>query len=244
MAGIIVCQSGITLLRFYQPDLIPILNNITLICSALLIYTLPRFSHSTNRVKRRTNIPFLAVSMTLILLLILSMNFNIIPKTTSIILILMGCAIAYSMIYMMLTDKKNSPKPNVHIKRLGLLSLIVLPGLTIMDLFPELFNLSSEFKKYFQVLPGFYLLLNIGLILALKGRYWGDQKDYTSFVSSFNISPRERDVMELLIIGDSYKTIGEKLSISLSTVKSHISNLYQKTNTSNKVELITLVQKY
>lgn len=49
--------------------------------------------------------------------------------------------------------------------------------------------------------------------------------------------------MDLIFIGDSYQAVGEKLNISVSTVKTHISNIFRKTGASNKVELIALCIK-
>lgn len=51
------------------------------------------------------------------------------------------------------------------------------------------------------------------------------------FCITYGITPRERDVMILLIQGQSYRNIIEALFISLPTVKTHISNLYRKTET-------------
>lgn len=57
--------------------------------------------------------------------------------------------------------------------------------------------------------------------------------------ASYEISKRELEVVELLLEGLKYKEISEKLFISLSTVKKHVTSVYRKTGTSNKVELIS-----
>ena len=51
---------------------------------------------------------------------------------------------------------------------------------------------------------------------------------------------REREVAELIINGSSYRKVGEKLNISLSTVQSRIVRLYQKTGVNSKVGLIRM----
>jgi DNA-binding CsgD family transcriptional regulator len=59
----------------------------------------------------------------------------------------------------------------------------------------------------------------------------------------FNISKREREIMELILQGKRNKEIESLLYISRSTVKNHIYNLYQKLGVKSRVELIHLVMK-
>lgn len=58
----------------------------------------------------------------------------------------------------------------------------------------------------------------------------------------YALSPREQDVARLILEGLSNQEIGEKLFISLSTVKTHVSNVYQKFSVKNRVEFITFCQ--
>jgi DNA-binding CsgD family transcriptional regulator len=43
--------------------------------------------------------------------------------------------------------------------------------------------------------------------------------------------------MELLVVGKSYKEIMGILSISMPTVKTHVSSLYRKTGATNRLDL-------
>jgi DNA-binding NarL/FixJ family response regulator len=52
------------------------------------------------------------------------------------------------------------------------------------------------------------------------------------------ISKREQEVLELLSKGFLYKEIADKLSISISTVKRHLNNIYTKLQVQNKVEAV------
>jgi len=52
------------------------------------------------------------------------------------------------------------------------------------------------------------------------------------------LSTREKQVMDLLAKGLSYKLIAVNLGISPETVKMHLKNIYRKLGVQNKVEAI------
>ena len=58
----------------------------------------------------------------------------------------------------------------------------------------------------------------------------------------FNISAREQEVLPLLIQGYSNHQIGETLFISISTVKTHLRNIYAKFSVNNRYELIAFLK--
>lgn len=60
---------------------------------------------------------------------------------------------------------------------------------------------------------------------------------------ALGISERERDVITLLVRGESRKSIAEKLFISELTVKTHIRNIYGKLDVKNRVELALLFKE-
>lgn len=57
------------------------------------------------------------------------------------------------------------------------------------------------------------------------------------------LTPREREILELVVAGRTYGEIARALVISEKTVSSHISNLLRKTGTSNRVELSRLAAR-
>lgn len=59
----------------------------------------------------------------------------------------------------------------------------------------------------------------------------------------YSISPRERDVFELLATGHTATPIAEKLFLSVSTVKSHIYNIYKKMGIHSQNELIEIIKQ-
>jgi len=61
--------------------------------------------------------------------------------------------------------------------------------------------------------------------------------DLQPLFDKHHITPREREVIRLVLQGRSYQEIEKSLHISLKTVKSHIYSVYQKLGVSNRLEL-------
>jgi len=53
-----------------------------------------------------------------------------------------------------------------------------------------------------------------------------------------NLSPREREVLDLLAMGFIYKEIGSQLNIGVETVRSHVKNICQKMHVRGRVEAV------
>jgi DNA-binding CsgD family transcriptional regulator len=60
------------------------------------------------------------------------------------------------------------------------------------------------------------------------------------FFEKYEISPREREIIMLVLKGKSNKEIEDILFIAMGTVKNHIYNIYQKIGVKNRAQLITL----
>ncbi len=54
----------------------------------------------------------------------------------------------------------------------------------------------------------------------------------------YALSTREVEILLLLREGLPYKLIGDKLHISQRTVSSHVANMFEKVNVTNKMELV------
>jgi len=55
----------------------------------------------------------------------------------------------------------------------------------------------------------------------------------------YNLSSREKDVLQLLVKGKSYKMIADELNISYETVHSHIRKIYQKLQVNSVGEAVS-----
>jgi LuxR family maltose regulon positive regulatory protein len=61
--------------------------------------------------------------------------------------------------------------------------------------------------------------------------------------TSASISPREQEVLRLISTGYSNREMANELSISESTVKTHVANIYYKLNVNSRVHAITCAKK-
>jgi DNA-binding NarL/FixJ family response regulator len=59
-----------------------------------------------------------------------------------------------------------------------------------------------------------------------------------SVQESENLSPREREVLDLLAMGFIYKEIGSKLNISPETVRTYVKNICQKMHVRSRLEAV------
>lgn len=53
-------------------------------------------------------------------------------------------------------------------------------------------------------------------------------RQQSALADSFNLTLREKEILEYLVKGNSYKMIAEKCLISVDTVKKHLQNIYHK----------------
>ena len=56
--------------------------------------------------------------------------------------------------------------------------------------------------------------------------------------NSYDLSGRERDILQCIVAGDSYKMIADHCKISIGTVRSHINNIYKKLHINSKSEAV------
>lgn len=95
---------------------------------------------------------------------------------------------------------------------------------------PEVFNLAESMQRYIET-----SLLRHPHVMRERARH--------RLLDHYMLSPRELVVAHLICRGLTNQEIGEELSISLPTVKSHIQNLFEKLHVSNRASLISEVQQ-
>lgn len=123
-------------------------------------------------------------------------------------------------------------KGSALIKRVEVLIVIVILTLELLLRKNQLLE-----KGIIYSLPLTYLLLNIFHLI------FKDKLFPFIFIPkiSFNITPKEREVIKFLKDGLGNKEIAFEMNISFSTVKNHIYNIYKKTGAQSRIELIKIL---
>ncbi|MBQ4821867.1 helix-turn-helix transcriptional regulator [Aquimarina sp. MMG016] len=122
-----------------------------------------------------------------------------------------------------------------------ILTVVVVLGVLIFNVFyfsssygiVEINNVNSLF-----LVPFILLVCWLGMIL-------GTTKKKEDFELAYNnrITEREKNVLELIALGKKNQEIADQLFVDISTIKTHINNIYKKTGLKNRKELFSLSQK-
>jgi DNA-binding CsgD family transcriptional regulator len=89
--------------------------------------------------------------------------------------------------------------------------------------------------------PLIWLLLRLRTIPAGPGLKPARQALPDQWLEKQNISPREKEILVLLLDGKNSRTIEKELFISRRTVESHIYNIYKKLHVKNRLQLIRIL---
>jgi DNA-binding NarL/FixJ family response regulator len=65
--------------------------------------------------------------------------------------------------------------------------------------------------------------------------------NFDTLCRNFDISPREKEIVQEICKGLTNQQIADKLFISLQTVKDHTHRIYIKVNCASRAQLITIV---
>ncbi len=95
--------------------------------------------------------------------------------------------------------------------------------------------------------PAFYFIGGLSLLSPLVGVFLMNESGIIRLSTpdskgKFGISAREAEVFALLTEGLTNQEIADRLFISITTVKSHLSHMYDKTGSRNRVELMRIIR--
>ena len=144
-----------------------------------------------------------------------------------------------------LSEKKMKVSLN-HLSLIFLFPYMCILFLTIID--PSL-RIPFEINRTIGI--SFFVLFNLGILFWIRkykqvfAHYFIDPEVKTSsglekFVSDFDITARELDVIKLICKGKTNQEIANQLFISISTVKDHNYKIYQKLNIKNRTQLMKM----
>ena len=89
----------------------------------------------------------------------------------------------------------------------------------------------TESERHFKIAYDLAPLEWMAAVQEQTGRH-----DSASDASNIGLTPREVEVLSLIALGRSNREIADSLVISLSTVSHHVTNILNKTGTSNRTE--------
>ena len=136
-------------------------------------------------------------------------------------------------------------------KNIRLFSYLTIGGLAVLVLFlfnPQIGNVNFlwifarySFLSLGMNVPGFFVLR------AWFRRWQGRVQDYRlpenlpKLKDKYSLSPREQEIISLVLYGNSNGEIAHQVYISLETVKKHIYNVYRKIGVKNRLQLMNIL---
>jgi DNA-binding CsgD family transcriptional regulator len=219
----------------------------TVLAGPLLLVTLPMFYHSLCSVPYATvknwiigGLSFLIVAAYIATVVIANETLNRITEYTAhtIVVLVMGYIVFIGIYY--------ARKLHDHERKTIAVKSVVLFGIFLPVIAYDVFT--EEVHSAIRLSPLHYCLMSVMFIHHFIKYYLRHHPEAAPKISDeaiftqYNISPREKEVVRLVLEGRSNQEIGEKLFISLSTVKTHISNIYLKLGVKNRIELLTFFQ--
>jgi DNA-binding CsgD family transcriptional regulator len=236
-----------------DPRISSVAGCLALVGASLILTIFPYFALGFDNVKRRRAMA-LALRITGFGLAILNVLtiFVRIPNS-GIIMLLTISLLGFTIFLCMSWISRSSVRWATGRKPAWMASLFVFFALVLVfdffrSLFPGLFPALAFLDGGYVILPAFYAYLNVFLLYnhvtvwakALEDGNAGPEAR-EDLLERFGISKRESEVLGLLRLGRTYLEMADGLCVSLATIKSHVSHLYEKTRTRNKVELINLL---
>ena len=136
---------------------------------------------------------------------------------------------------------------------------ITIAGLLLLYRFLEfkLLTLSNQFEIYVSFIAIGFTLIGIWVarkittpktktIIVEKEIYISDSANFILNkieLTKRKISKRELEVLELMSLGFSNQEIAEKLFVSLNTIKTHSSNIFEKLDAKRRTQAIETAKK-
>lgn len=248
-----------------------VLNAMTV---AVLIFAFPYFSHSlaTHPSSRWANAPFAIAAVTGMVAHIVLLLLGNVGASDRVLLFGIAISILYSMgrrvVDAVAARRSGVTESPLHqtATAMAFLGIVLFPAIVIFDLFYAYLPWIDSFAfPAMSVTPLFFTIFTALLVrhaiseLGTDGtkegtnnaeppypvRTPGDFEEHSAvFSDRAGLTEREREVLALLVSGKRYVDIAELLFISLPTVKTHVRNIYQKTKTATRAELIHTIRTY
>jgi DNA-binding CsgD family transcriptional regulator len=232
-------------------DLLLALLTFTLLAWFFLMFCIPFMAHSMVYITPPTGRNIVAAVGSALAFILMLFSFDVdyasenVTQTANTWLYasttLFASAIFYSVLLKALNFKKATGDRRKLIRGVLTLDILFLPGVAgdyYLYTVHQIFVFLPLFYCSYHVLFAFYIVRMYLPPSKISGR----RIDLTSLDDSLlqaGISPRERDIIGLILEGCSNKAIAERLFIAPNTVKTHNRNIFQKMKVGSRFELLT-----
>jgi DNA-binding CsgD family transcriptional regulator len=129
------------------------------------------------------------------------------------------------------------------------LTIACLPALFVVDFFGWMIPaLKALIPKDLSLLPAFYVVMSLIMVVGSINEILEPPPPERipfdeTLLRRFDLSKREAEILPLALEFLSYKEIGERLFISVGTVRTHLIHIYQKTGARNRLDLLRIVHR-
>jgi len=180
----------------------------------------------------------IAIPILMFVLTVIAYFMDKIEFIEPLVVILLGVSIVSSMVFVWFTKPNKKSKS---LEKIGVVFSVVFFILVPLALMADfvLPGMGYEFRVDFT-LPLAFLLMAIYKLMDDLNRlslFKNKVEPNEQHFINYQISDREKEITLLLLKGNTYKEISEELFISMSTVKTHASNIYKKCGVKSRNEL-------
>jgi DNA-binding CsgD family transcriptional regulator len=147
----------------------------------------------------------------------------------------------YSLILKLYHIKKIDDERKGIIKSTLIMNIVFVPGFIL-----DFYLLQSGYYSLF--IPIFYFCSSVLFLNYFIKKHNAElttiqsinnTQGFSEYLEKVGISKREKEIITLIMKGYSNRKIANQLFISLSTVKTHIKNIFQKLKVESRFEIIT-----
>ncbi len=222
---------------------------------SFFIYSILHFGHylvSKKPSKKRTTLEIL-ISVISFIGLVSSFRIdwtnNGVNQQINFGLILSYGVLFFVIIYILLIkrfNKKNVDTERKQLyKRTSILNIAFIPGFVLDFYLIRTLHFSLFIPLYYFSYSIIFLHYVVKMYNAdlIAGTPQEDINKLNNDLNAAGISPREKEIITLIMKGYSNQKISDQLFISLSTVKTHIRNIFQKLNVKSRFEIISRINK-
>lgn len=253
-----LCQIMVNFLHYHHADLpFRVLRTVALLyytVAGLLIFTTPYAFHQSHSISHKRDILFIVLFVFYELLIILRFpyqwgpdrNFFLTDFYYNLAVLLKPIVFGYVAAGLIFTKFKRMENPQRNVLRavtlICLLNILALclPGLSKIQMltFNEVnIAIVLDTLLYFSMTGLFFFKLMRGSFGIVNKSHEEDIKVQEK-IPDFNLSQREEEVLHYVIKGLAYKEIADILCISESTIKTHVTRIFNKAGCSKRSELI------